>query len=219
MNIMILLKEKREIKNWLRSYNIRNYRLIKDKEHSWIVDVFENIDLSNKSLKEIPLKFNKVEGQFLCNNNELTELDFAPIMAHSFYCQKNNLKSLKGCPQKLKGSVNCSYNDLTSLEHAPLMIRDSFFCSHNHLDSLKYGPIIVKGFYVANQNKLQTLEYCPRQAVHMDLLDNPLLGEFQFIRQFNKIYAQHLRVMKMIDFKETMEESLQIKLNSKVIKI
>jgi len=39
-----------------------------------ILDVFEDIDLEDKHLTELPFNFGKVEGRFFCSHNYLTSL-------------------------------------------------------------------------------------------------------------------------------------------------
>ena len=51
-------------------YGIINYTINKD----FSIDVNENVNLSNRGLKKLPLKFNKVNGYFDCSRNNLTSL-------------------------------------------------------------------------------------------------------------------------------------------------
>jgi len=80
------------------------------------LDVFQDVYLVGKSLKELPFKFGKVDGDFNCNYNKLT--------------------ILKGCPEIVNGNFYCSGNNLTSLIYFPKIINGSFHCSNNSLKSL-----------------------------------------------------------------------------------
>lgn len=65
------------------------------------IDVEGNVKFSENMdfLKELPLKFNKVSGDFDCS--------------------KLSLESLKGSPIEVGGTYDCSYNQLSKLEYLP----------------------------------------------------------------------------------------------------
>lgn len=99
-----------EIYQWLINHKIKNYFINDDLS----VDVINDVDLTYHSLKEtideIPIKFNIVEGYFIC------------------YC--NNLSSLKGCPKIVKKDFHCDQNPyLKSLKHLPIIY--GYFESHS----------------------------------------------------------------------------------------
>ena len=89
-----------------------------DKIDPLLVDVYENVDLSNQDLTGISFKFRKVDGDFDCSNCNLTSLDFAPeFVGGDFDCSNNQLTSLKDCPKEVKGYLNCINNrNLKSLK-------------------------------------------------------------------------------------------------------
>jgi len=96
-------------------YTIRKTEIEKIIRDNWIImdsnscsinfDGTINVDGNIKFaenmgfLKELPLRFNKVSGDFDCS--------------------KLNLISLKGSPMEVGGTFNCSYNQLSTLEHLP----------------------------------------------------------------------------------------------------
>jgi hypothetical protein len=94
------------------------------------IDVEGNVDISSLNLKEMPVKFGKVTGNFNCSDNDLT--------------------SLKHCPTTIVGDFYCSSNELTSLEHGPITISGDFYCSNNLLTSLEHGPTVLGNFYCFN---------------------------------------------------------------------
>ena len=49
----MLLREKKEIKNWLNQYGIENYKLIENEEYGYVVNCFDDVDLYEKKLKKI----------------------------------------------------------------------------------------------------------------------------------------------------------------------
>ena len=81
------------------------------------IDIEGSVDLDGLKLKKLPLKFNKVSGNFYCGNNQLT--------------------SLEGSPKEVGGFFNCSSNNLTSLEGAPKKVGGDFWCYSN---AVKFTP-------------------------------------------------------------------------------
>jgi len=75
------------------NYGIEKYKFRSDGT----LDVFQNVDLENKNLEELPFKFGKIDGDFDCSWNKLTSLEGAPkIVNGNFFCQYNKLTSLEG---------------------------------------------------------------------------------------------------------------------------
>ena len=159
----MLLREKKEIEDWLNHYNIQNYVLIENQKYGYVVDVYNCVELSYKRLKNIKVKFNKVEKWFDCSNNELESLEGCPnIVRKAFYCHSNLLKTLEGCPEVVGENFNCSYNELTSLEGCPKFVGKAFYGNNNNLliEYLKYLPEIVENNYIKinNNEELGELE-------------------------------------------------------------
>jgi hypothetical protein len=65
---------------------------------------------------KLPIKFKKVNGNFLIYGNYLTTLD--------------------GCPEEIIGNFNCSDNNLTSLIGGPKIVQSMYSCYMNPLISL-----------------------------------------------------------------------------------
>ncbi len=78
-----------DIESILKRYNIKNRTINEDGT----VDVDGSVDLYEKGLTKIPVKFRNVSGGFFCGFNQLT--------------------SLKGCPKEVGGNFLCAYNQLT----------------------------------------------------------------------------------------------------------
>lgn len=72
---------------------------------------------SSSFLTQLPLKFNKVSGDFNCSGL--------------------SLNTLKGAPAEVGGIFNCSYNNLTTLEFSP--IKASTFIFDNTVACLSTG--------------------------------------------------------------------------------
>ena len=80
-----------DIESICQKYGIENYTINNDGS----IDVDGHVNLSNKDLKNLPLKFNKVIGDFNCRGNQLA--------------------SLKGCPKEVGGEFYCFRNKLPKL--------------------------------------------------------------------------------------------------------
>ncbi|MCK9475608.1 MAG: hypothetical protein M0R46_06810 [Candidatus Muirbacterium halophilum] len=150
-----------EIEAICEKYNIKNYIINDDGS----IDVDGHVDLYGKSLKELPLKFRNVIGNFYCSDNKLTSLEGAPqSIGGNFYCISNQLTSLVGCPQYIGGEFNCSYNQLTTLEGAPQSVGGDFYCISNQLTSLVGCPQSIGGNFECAANKLTSLEGSPKRV-------------------------------------------------------
>jgi hypothetical protein len=147
-----------DIKSICEKYGIQNFTINSDGS----IDINGDVDLSEKGLDKLPLKFRNVTGNFICYHNKLTSLEGCPEwVGGNFYCSYNNLTSLEGCPESVGGHFYCNNNNLTSLEGGPKWVGGHFYCSYNNLTSLEGCPKSVgDGFYCKN-NKLISLEGCP----------------------------------------------------------
>jgi len=164
----------------LSNFDIKNYTINDDGS----VDIDGNINLCDMDLSELPFKFGKIKGNFICSYNQLTSLIGAPQevggnfsctnnqltnlisapknVEGNFDCSKNQLTSLKGVSQEMKGTFYCSNNQLTSLKDAPQKIGKNFSCAHNLLTSLIGAPKNVKGHFWCNNNQLTSLDGAPK---------------------------------------------------------
>ena len=78
-------------------------------------------------------------GNLVLSKMNLTELPciFPEVWDRGFYCNDNQLTSLKGAPKEVKGTFSCRDNKLISLEGAPTYIGGSFDCEGNPTKFLK----------------------------------------------------------------------------------
>jgi hypothetical protein len=107
MNNIIPQEEKNRIDDICTKYGITNYIINSDGT----IDVDGDVMLNGKSLTTLPLRFNKVNGNFACYGNELTSLTGCPKeVSASFYCFGNQLTSLDGFPQKIGGAIHWNNN-------------------------------------------------------------------------------------------------------------
>jgi len=98
------------------------------------IDVKGDVNLNNRDLTKFPefIRFNKVSGNFWCSKNSLVSLEGCPSsVGGSFGCHTNNLVSLEGCPSSVSGDFWCARNNLISLKGCPTSVGGSFRCSNN----------------------------------------------------------------------------------------
>jgi len=130
---------KDEIIKICQEYNIVRYTINEDMS----IDVDGDVDLWNCGLSKMPLKFNKVRGNFWCHSNSLTTLEGAPKEVGGFFtCNDNKLTTLLGGPKEVRGSFYCQSNKLSTLEGAPEYVGGDFYCWENLLKSTQYKGTI-----------------------------------------------------------------------------
>jgi hypothetical protein len=163
MNNIITQEEKNKIDALCKKIKIRNYTINGDGS----IDVNGNAIMAFHYFDEktLPIKFNRVSGDFNCSNNKLTSLVGCPVeVGGSFDCRENALTSLEGCPKKVGENFDCEANRLNSLLGCPLNIIGFFDCSSNKLTSLVGCPTVVGGHFQCSNNILpreiiEALEY------------------------------------------------------------
>ena len=114
-------------------------RRVEDRLERYIKDYIRNgskgdLELSKMNLTVLPdiLKNVTVDGDFLCEMNQLTSLKNSPkYVSNDFLCNDNMITSLKGATSSVGGSFYCSWNNLTSLTGAPKTVDKDFSCGFN----------------------------------------------------------------------------------------
>lgn len=90
-----------ELTKICKEYGITNYTINPDGT----VDVSGNVNLQDRGLTKLPIKFGRVSGNFSCSDNQLTSLDGSPTtVGGHFYCSNNLLTSLEGGPKEVGGA-------------------------------------------------------------------------------------------------------------------
>ena len=151
------------IKEWLKKYDIQNYKINKDNT----IDVKGDVNLNHYSKSELPsyIQFNIINGIFTINYSKIKTLRGCPQeVTNIFQCINcDSLKTLEGGPKKVEGEFNCSEcSKLTSLKGAPKEV-GSFYCQcNNSLKTLEGGPIIASYYHVDQCEKLISLEGSPK---------------------------------------------------------
>ncbi len=103
-----------------------------------LVNVDGDVNISDRGLDKIPVKFGRVSGYFDCSHINLTNLKGAPeSVGGDFYCTHSKLTSLEGAPNSVARDFVCRSNRLTSLEGAPNSVGGGFFCNNNKIIDFK----------------------------------------------------------------------------------
>lgn len=129
-----------EIHNICKKLKIKNYTINSDGS----IDVDGDVILSGLVKGKIPIKFNKINGYFICRQSELTTLENSPrYIEGSFNVDDNKLTNLENSPISINGYFSVENNNLISLIGSEKItdIKNIYFCN-NKLTSLKYHPII-----------------------------------------------------------------------------
>ena len=130
MKYLRLFESFEDIKEICRKYSITNYTINQDGS----IDVNEYVDLSNKGLTKLPLKFNKINGIFNCSWNKLTTLEGSPVEVNSsFFCNNNKLTSFEFAPKIIRGYFNCDFNNIKTFEYFPSYVKGYFYCFNNSI--------------------------------------------------------------------------------------
>ena len=167
-------KTKEEIDDWIaKIFGIFNDSYIND---DLIVDM-DIVNIGYCKLKYFPIKFGKVRG-FFCNDNNLISLKGSPVEVDSFRCENNNLTTLNYCPRIVKGNFYCHNNKLKSFGNEKINIKGSFHFQNNNIQSLKNFPT-VEGNVYHNGNPISEI---------LELVEKDKLNSFiQFLNEYDAI--------------------------------
>lgn len=132
---MTTLTDKTLIKSWLNQMKIKRYTINDDLS----IDVDGNVRLFNKQLKDIPVQFGVVAGDFDCSMNPLN--------------------SLKGVPFEVKNNFTCSHIGLKTLDYAPHTVHQHFDCSNNLLTHLNTLETNIFGELNCSMNSIKINSY------------------------------------------------------------
>src|SRR5574343_325334 len=129
MRYLKLFESFEDIKEICKKYGIKNYTINTDGS----IDVKDDyVNLYNKHLTKLPLKFNKVNGGFDCARNKLTTLEGSPVEVNgSFWCHNNELTSFEFTPRIIRGGFDCDNNNIKTFEYFPSYVKEYFNCYDN----------------------------------------------------------------------------------------
>lgn len=140
------------------------------------------IDLSEKNLTRIPVKFKEIKG--------------------SFYLDGNPLTTLLNCPEIVTGNFSCIKTQITSLEHAPKKVGlydENFVVTYNdNLTSLTKIHKYVKSvkhtfiFDIGTTHVLGLLKIQGLQHIVVREEDGSAWGSTRYVSNLERILNEHL---------------------------
>lgn len=150
--------------------DISNYKINLDLT----VDVKGNVNISQRKLETIPIKFGMISGNFDCSFNRLTNLSNSPNIVEGFFdCSSNELSTLIGGPSYVNGGYYCTNNFLEDLYGYPKVCKSNFDCSNNHISSLIGLPEnLTVRYFDASFNKLRNLSDSPKRTMNFNVSHN-----------------------------------------------
>ena len=119
-HIKLFESQEQLIHKFCKKYKIKKYEITPEG-----VDVYQEVNLYNCGLYELPFQFNIVHGYFDCVGNELQSLqNTAHVVLDYFNCSSNKLTSLQFCPKFVQGSFYCVGNPIEPWEHRYLLFSE-----------------------------------------------------------------------------------------------
>ena len=158
---------KKYIKEVCKKYNIKNYTINSDMT----VDVNDDVYIRYSNLKELPIYFNIVDDNFVCDSQ--------------------NLNSLKGCPRKVYGGFDASYNKLKDLKYFPEYVEGNVFLDYNDISDLTYLPKKTSLNINLSGNEIRTFKNLFNHTFYVE--NNPieplwdLFKDRNYIDYFNEL--------------------------------
>jgi hypothetical protein len=135
-----------------KKYGIINYT-IKDG----LVNVDGSVDLSNRNLTEIPVRFGIVNGTFNVVRNDLTSLKNSPYFVKDYFnCGLNQLTDLNDLPNYIGGDLYATANPITDLGKK-IELKGYFYVDKIDLPGLVYNDVDTRilnyDAYMLNQER------------------------------------------------------------------
>lgn len=163
-------RQLQSIMYWTRVFGIKEYSINDDG----LIDVNETVFIEDTDYVYLPLKFNKIYGDFYCSGNKLVSLKGSPKwISGCFECSDNQLKTLEGGPTYVGDDYYCNHNDLTDLKGCPRNISGSLLCSYNELETLDGAPNSVGDVFDFSNNEIYNIDKLP-SCNKISLGNNPI---------------------------------------------
>jgi hypothetical protein len=83
-------------------------------EKTGLVNLFSSFGITDKPLKELPVKFGKCYGDFRINSCGLESISGIPTVAHVINLNRNDIKTVRDLKSRASGTFGISYNQITS---------------------------------------------------------------------------------------------------------
>ena len=141
-----------EINQICQKYNISWYTINLDGT----VDIDGQVDLSDEYLSELPLKFGRVSGNFICHSNSLVSLAGSPHNVGGYFaCDYNNLNSLLDGPNTVVGNYYFDNNELTNVIGFPKKHKRLITYTNNPV----YEILILVGSHILSTTTVKFIDY------------------------------------------------------------
>ena len=101
-------------------------------------------------------------------------MDYAPREVHSFYCNDNKLRSLKGSLKYIYSELNCSNNMIATFYEFPRII-SNLICMGNPIFELWKLFRDLSKIELFNDYDMIREEYTDKPVIIMDMLNDFLL--------------------------------------------
>ena len=180
------LSEEAAIREWLDKFGVKNYSVNGDMT----VSVDGPLDLADKGLEEIPVKFSEVSGSVDVTSNRLKRIDWAPAKVNKdFDAWDNQIETLVGGPTEVVQSADFDGNQLADCHGAPKKVGGAFIVSRNPLKTLAGCPEKVGEYFKATECNLSQIDDLPREiGTNLYLQENhfkSLKGINKFLKAIN----------------------------------
>jgi hypothetical protein len=157
----------------------------------------QKFDCSKNQIANLSFFPKDVGGPIFIFSNSIKKLKNLPQKVKDFNCSSNQLKSLKGSPEIVKGGFNCSENQLENLVGGPKIVVEHFNCTRNKLNTLLGAPEKVKKDFNCSFNQLTNLEHLPNNIQDL-LCKYNQIDSLKGLRKAQNVYASH-NTLKNID--------------------
>jgi len=164
------------------------------------VDVFCDVDMSQRGLTEIPIKFNLIAGNFDCSMNKLKNVINSPDTIFGYFdCSFNDIYSLIGGPTSVRDGYYCSDNLLENLYGFPTKCGIVFDCSSNNIKTMKGCPEIINfADFDISRNKLKDLRDGPKEVKNFDCSHNEITTLSGGIINSDKFVCTHNKLISLL---------------------
>lgn len=132
-----------------------------------------------------------------------------------YYCNNNNIQSLKGVTRDIPGIFDCSNNQLISLEFGLVSVENAFKCSFNKLKSLQGLPRSLGDCIIVSTNDIQQIkreDFPDGFKADIWIHNNPALG-------LNNTRIFNLDSFTSLFEKDTLSGSIKGEGHKKIMKL
>ena len=129
-----------EIIQLCEQYGIKNYSINLDGS----IDVNGDVIMRGIGITEIPIKFNKVKGDFVISQNKIKFLDNSPVwVGGHFHAHFVCLESLYHGPKYVGGEFSLMQTYLTNLKYVPDCQKFSMRTNYAHIEPYEYRYLFM----------------------------------------------------------------------------